>query len=401
MDALHRQIQSKCADRAVCVAQGILTLNVHHERCGGDAWSSRQYVWRGSGISIFAMGDNTCGVVSASRFSQWAPKVPKEAPGCAGPSTAYSQPVRAGVCVTGEARSFALPGVRASLRNLLRMFDSEAGVATAVRMIIYRKGSASCSGSILSAIPAECRRAQEAFLAMPHSELQAEFPGASITLLNKSTCFDPLVAAYNESCCAVHRKVHGQMLEGSNTNFTREPGTFLQYVAFHRCAVELLRVHAASLRPITHLLKTRPDVIYPNAGHIARAVLSSHTPVLARKGERLTYVKGPTDIIFAAPARSAEGFFAAFSAPMHRFCAIYANSSLPSQMLKKPETFIFAPGGAGRSSFPTTLTFLPHVLVMVDGTPMCHVWENRTECDARSRDIIDGEYNFGEGKTSS
>ena len=50
---------------------------------------------------------------------------------------ATSSAPRVGVCVTGEARSFALRGVRASLHELLAQFEEPA-----LRMILARRGSA-------------------------------------------------------------------------------------------------------------------------------------------------------------------------------------------------------------------------------------------------------------------
>ena len=125
---------------------------------------------------------------------------------------------RPGVCITGEARSFAQSDVRARLCHLLR----ELGNTTVVRMVIARQGSASCNGQRIRLGSSACRVMTDAYFSLPAAALQKEFPTvrspcgativrlhlstllcpvtqASIILSNRSDCDQPLTSSH--SCC--------------------------------------------------------------------------------------------------------------------------------------------------------------------------------------------------------
>lgn len=124
--------------------------------------------------------------------------------GSAAISTLPLPPSRVGVCVTGEARTFALDGVRASLRRLLDALPP----SPLVRMIIARRGASSCSGHQLHKSRNLCHLARHAYFAMPTASLIAEFPeaGGSIALMNSSSCDEP--PARESACCALQLRLH-------------------------------------------------------------------------------------------------------------------------------------------------------------------------------------------------
>ena len=274
----------------------------------------------------------------------------------AGASSSSSAP-RVGVCVTGEARSFALRGVRASLQELLAQFEEPA-----LRMILARRGSATCSGNVYSGSHKMCFMAQHSFFAMGEGELQAEFPTARITLVNVSNCATAPASA--TACC-----------RATPWNATRQPGAFLQYFAVARCVGELLDGEAAAgRRPLTHVIRTRPDVVYLDPPAVARAVVGASRALLQRKGEDpLHHGRGP-DIFMAAPAADARRFFSAVPERMAEHCT---NGSVRMAHSTQPEGLF----EGHRSANPFVLTSLPVVVINVVGQPSgCISQKNQSGC---------------------
>jgi hypothetical protein len=181
--------------------------------------------------------------------------------------------VRSGVCVTGEARSFRWPGVRRSLRSFLTAVN-----AVEVRITISR--TSACEGLVLRRNNTLCAVTRAKRFDLPISALQAEFPTATLTVLERSACDN----GHNdhEWCCTGDNGSHA----------SRPKSAFLQYVEIARC-ISLL-----SLRALTHVIRTRPDLIYLN---VTRAfdVSTVALPTVVRKAmpgslqSRLRHWVGP------------------------------------------------------------------------------------------------------------
>lgn len=156
-----------------------------------------------------------------------------------------------GVCVTGEARYFELRSVRASLKEFALALDPMA-----LRMEIARRGSASCSGFQMKFFPGECTRLKQMYLRIPRRELVAPF-GATRTIattrvVNVSSC--DALGLQTHACC----RVRGGL----------EPGSFLQYFVAQRCVDWLFD----SFPRMTHVIRTRPDVMYERPSRTATIV---------------------------------------------------------------------------------------------------------------------------------
>ena len=170
-----------------------------------------------------------------------------------------SNTTRVGVCVTGEARSFAMPAVRASLREFLGALSLDEPSVT-VRMIIGRRASSSWGWTFAHdpklrheavrnrTFTMTARQVRQEFAAWPTSvtpcypsnrpatllQVRQEFAAwpTSVTLEDASDCRQPAVR--NHSCCAI-------------SNGTAPPGAFLQYATMDRCVSELVRAPSSML----------------------------------------------------------------------------------------------------------------------------------------------------------
>lgn len=218
-----------------------------------------------------------------------------------------------GVCVTGEARAFALHGVRASLRSFL----AALGRHTLVRMIVARASSASCSGHIFHASGKMCYLARHSVFRMEHQQLQAEFPGAHITLLNASSC--ALEPASAQPCCRLHL---AEASYGLNLTTPRpEPGAFLQYWTVARCAAELLAMAERQGRSLRFIVRTRPDNVYLRPSETASLIYSARDAARTRVACKFSTCKAATDIFMVTPVQRASAFFGAIPSLMNANCA--------------------------------------------------------------------------------
>ena len=218
-----------------------------------------------------------------------------------------------GVCVTGEARAFALHGVRASLRSFL----AALGRHTLVRMIVARASSASCSGHIFHASGKMCYLARHSVFRMEHQQLQAEFPGAHITLLNASSC--ALEPASAQPCCRLHL---AEASYGLNLTTPRpEPGAFLQYWTVARCAAELLAMAERQGRSLRFIVRTRPDNVYLRPSETASLIYSARDAARTRVACKFSTCKAATDIFMVTPVQRARAFFGAIPSLMNANCA--------------------------------------------------------------------------------
>lgn len=156
-----------------------------------------------------------------------------------------------GVCVTGEARYFAYESVRASLETFVRTLD-----ALAIRLEIARKGSASCSGFQMKFFPDECKRLKRMYLRIPEHDLITPLSGTRTVItarvVNVSSCEGHQL--HSHACC----NVRGNL----------EPGSFLQYFVAQRCVDWLFDTYPL----MTHVIRTRPDVMYEHPFHTATLV---------------------------------------------------------------------------------------------------------------------------------
>ena len=353
-------------------------------------------------------------------------------------STAPNAPMRAGVCVTGEARSFRYPGVRQSLHTLLKWTGSEPH---ALSMTLARRSS--CQGLLLRKNGTYCRMTADRRFDVPLEVLQREFPGASITLLEESSCANERHA--EEPCCKPSKK------EGRATLF--RPG-FLQAVELVRCAELLLEkhaeavdvagggirtrpelhagggrllVHGALRGPLTHIVRTRPDVVYLGSG-AAFDLRSITRPTMVRKAEpgSLVGASGPIEIsqpdhrFIAVPIDAAAAYFGSLIDPMRAMCArgsytiartlvleaflqraaaaVYANESADGAASSPAVIFRGVECEAGRKGsaqedVTSTLTeqcikSFPTITVTADGEPRCQRMADGPTCDAEARAIV-------------
>ena len=191
---------------------------------------------------------------------------------------------RTGVCVTGQARSFALFGVRRSLRKLL---DTLPGPVL-VHMILARQTT--------YAIPARIKaRAQTRPLLRKHAlelseeTLRAEFPEArEIALFNDSSC-EGLPHIQNRSCCRLRRETADREAAGEkfehNLHITKaQPGAFIQYAHVEHCVDSLLSRPEG--RTISHVIRTRPDLLYVDTAPILDALHNAtDLPIAMRRAQ--------------------------------------------------------------------------------------------------------------------
>ena len=230
---------------------------------------------------------------------------------------------RPGVCVTGEARAFVYPGVRANLATLLRSIR-----AAALYMTIARH--ASCDGGTLSRDAALCASTRGAVFELDEADLAAQFQQAGVlTLLNVSSC-------------ATERNQHEMCCHFSNARRARPTPAFLQYLELRRCADWMLQPQRA--RILTHIVRTRPDLIYL---HPHRLDVGRYTqPTFTRKAEpysfmashRSTELFAPGDWFIIVPLGVARALFTFLYETIDRQCrrgslALAAESAPESQLL--------------------------------------------------------------------
>ena len=267
-----------------------------------------------------------------------------------------AMPTAVGVCVTGEARSFRFAGVRESLRQFLR--DSSA---VEIRMRIARSTIA-CTGFENFRSSRLCTSSKESPLTLSHSEIQREFPEAHIELLNASTCAG---MGETEACCK-------SCCKGKPEQSCSAVHAFLQYAAVASCATQLLE-----RRSLTHIVRTRPDMLY--LGRIEFSRIDSITMI--RKAEAGSVQSQRTDgreaahagdWFFVAPVHSderrelARRFFDSLVKPMREHCA---RGSCGLAMSNTPELDWTAHGFASRHNI-VVATF-PLLLVYASSIPQC------------------------------
>jgi len=202
-----------------------------------------------------------------------------------------SLPFSVGACVTGEARSFHLAPMRSALVDLLQ----EVRVA-ALYMSIARVSS--CDGIALTQNQTLCTLTRAAHWNDDEATLRAELrplhphlQALQITLHNESSCDHHR----RERCCAPGHA-------GPDRYGNKGPGRsgFLQYLELWKC-VEWMDQKRQQRQPIgsstlqlTHVLRTRPDILYlrartswpPGAPSLIIAALSAaHVPIFIRKAD--------------------------------------------------------------------------------------------------------------------
>ena len=214
--------------------------------------------------------------------------------------TTTGMDLRSAVCITGEARAFRFAAVRASLRIFL------AHVNTVALDVAIARYTSACGPSL--SIGDRCTAALREGLQLDEAALLAEFHAEAhgrhrikhvrLELFNTSTCANGRHA--NHTCCrspaastaAAGGRVTGSARTHSNHDLPRDrvsggtasgpaapewrPVAYLQYSELVQCALRLLDLSAA--QPLgeqaTHLIRTRPDVLYMDV--CARHVPSAH-----------------------------------------------------------------------------------------------------------------------------
>ena len=208
-----------------------------------------------------------------------------------------------GICVTGEARSFAHSGVRGSLRLLLDELPAPVLRISISRATAHRVGYRWRAGQASSQ------------MTLDHAQLAREFPEAHIELLASSDC---TLAHVRESTCC-------QRANGSQT-----VQAFMQYQAITRCSRQLLS--APFGRALSHIVRTRADAVYPEPGQLAREIMLAEQPIMAAKDEGKR-ARLPSDWFMVAPARAAADFFGTFGDPIEARC----NKDMKFASLPQPE----------------------------------------------------------------
>ena len=206
---------------------------------------------------------------------------------------------RPGVCVTGEARAFVYPGVRANLALLLRSIRVAALYITIAR-------TNSCDGQVLRNNASLCANTRQTVLELDAAGLRAEFPQtpSMINVLNVSSCSTERNA--HEACC---------LLNARRRRHYPTPA-FLQYLEVRRCADWMLALPAEV--GLTHIIRTRPDLVYL---HPHRLDVGRYTqPTFLRKAAAFSYMAhhrtnelfAPGDWFIVVPIAYARRLFTNF-----------------------------------------------------------------------------------------
>lgn len=224
---------------------------------------------------------------------------------------------RTGVCVTGEARSFALPQVRTSLRNLLAALQP-----VSVIMQLARHGTTTCEGMHLSHNQLACTRMKHMYFDWSETRIRDAFPGVNlgaVTITNRSTCEQPF--ASSSACCEMKRNITAGVELGkanaSNYMMTHEPGVTLQFLPIARCAAVLLDEHPT----LQVVVRTRPDLAYLDVPYLALAVRRAVAqPLMGCKGDTKPSRDTPSDMFMAVPGALARQFFDSLYVPVEAAC---------------------------------------------------------------------------------
>ena len=141
-----------------------------------------------------------------------------------------------GVCITGEARYLAIERVQRHLQAFLDALQPRV-----VHYDMARVGSASCSGFQMQFFPSECRKLKA-----------MSFIGGGVpSLPNRTT-----VSFVERSSCAGRGLSQHPCCNVPGLKF--EPGALLQYLTAQACIDSLFDRYPN----ITHVIRTRPDVMY-------------------------------------------------------------------------------------------------------------------------------------------
>jgi len=188
---------------------------------------------------------------------------------------------RTGVCITGQARSFALIGVRRSLRKML---DALPGPVI-MHMVLARH----TTHLMLAKSPSRHARAGHAhtILNLTEHQIREEFPEArEIELFNDSSC-EGLPYVANRSCCKLRREIAareaaGEKFEHDNYITKSQPVAFLQYANVDHCIETLLTRPEA--RTMDHVIRARPDLLYLDTVPILEALhKATDLPIAMRR----------------------------------------------------------------------------------------------------------------------
>lgn len=203
-----------------------------------------------------------------------------------------------GVCITGEARYLALERVQRQLQQFLNELRPRL-----VHYDVARKGSASCSGFQMQFSPSECRRLKS--MTFRGERVPSQPYRTTVSIVARSSCAGRNLS--NHACCNI-------------AGAAFEPGSLLQYHTAQSCIDSLFDRDAN----ITHVLRTRPDVLYKSPSTTAATLRhhASRTPgTLCRdkydaKGRKPTYSD-----IFVLIGRRDRHWFSTALAQMQRDCA--------------------------------------------------------------------------------
>ncbi|KAL3931077.1 MAG: hypothetical protein SGPRY_001277 [Prymnesium sp.] len=211
-----------------------------------------------------------------------------------------------GVCVTGEARSFAFTAVRSSLKQFLAAIG-----AVIVRMHVARVASSSMGWTHAHDKLLRSESVRNISFSARASDLAREFSAwnASVRLVDTSSC--GAREWRRDECCALATR--------GNASLTHRfpPGSYLQYATFGRCVRELLTESPC----LALVVRTRPDSVYLNATLVAEMSLEpANRPALIRKGERGIYMTNPGDQYLVAQGHLAFDFFSSFDIPILAAC---------------------------------------------------------------------------------
>lgn len=246
-----------------------------------------------------------------------------------------------GLCVIGQARGFALPAVRGNLRIFVDQLASQHGNSSAI--VHFAVARLTPPRPALPYKPAQPRSRMDASLA----QLATEFPEASFDITEASTC-DAAPASSTTCCIAAfpNSSVASSSSSSSTSSVSRaavshaaaahaaatrwQPGAWLQYYGVSRCALRLFERVTDQQRTLSHLIRTRPDVLYLDAVATARQIGRTPMAVMqTRGGLRHTSGREPCDWFFVAPSAQALPFFQSFATPYDRSCAFDPHEAQP------------------------------------------------------------------------
>ena len=246
----------------------ILTATYPRDRCIQKECHSRGQTYNAS------LGSRWFACSKKGEYSGRCGPAQKGIPAQERPLPALAQEIRPiGVCVTGQARTFALPAVRANFRRFLRA-NVQHSFSPLVSMILFREESA-CPGwsyyekQVGALSDCNFSRAVNPF-EMRLEQVQHEFPGAKVAIILRATCqLLRELTGRPFSCC------NGQA--PAARRLTCYPRALLQFVPAAHCLEQMLLEGT-----VEWAVRVRPDNLYFKPLPIIRELAPLY-PLVARK----------------------------------------------------------------------------------------------------------------------